>query len=88
MVSLTLDADDVRAAVGSISPESEQGALFIDSPKRVFQGIIRFYGATLRIVRSRHQPITLLVGLGTPGRHDLSVSGSFPRDFSRCRIPA
>jgi multidrug efflux pump len=62
MVSLTL-TPMMCARLLKHKPESEQGAVYKLS-ERAFQAVIRFYGATLRIVL-RAQPVTLLVAAGT-----------------------
>jgi multidrug efflux pump len=62
VVSLTL-TPMMCARLLRHKPESEQG-LFYRLSERVFQGIIAFYGRTLRVVL-RYQPITLLVAIGT-----------------------
>jgi multidrug efflux pump len=62
VVSLTL-TPMMCARLLRHKPESEQG-LFYRLSERVFQGIIAFYGRTLRVVL-RYQPITLLVAIAT-----------------------
>jgi multidrug efflux pump len=62
MVSLTL-TPMMCARLLHHKPENERGWFYRIS-ERMFEGIISFYGATLRVVL-RHQPITLLVGVGT-----------------------
>src|SRR5579871_3219502 len=62
MVSLTL-TPMMCARLLKHKPESEQG-WFYRTSEHVFQAIIRFYGRTLQVVL-RHQPMTLLVAMGT-----------------------
>jgi multidrug efflux pump len=62
MVSLTL-TPMMCARLLKHKPESEQGWLYRMS-ERIFQAIVRFYGRTLEVVL-RHQPMTLLVAVGT-----------------------
>ncbi len=62
IVSLTL-TPTMCALLLRHKPAAQQGALFRAS-ERVWDGIIRFYAATLRIVL-RHRGITLLVAVGT-----------------------
>jgi len=62
MVSLTL-TPMMCARLLRHKPESEQGAIYRLS-ERGFQAVIRFYGATLRVVL-RAQPVTLLVAAAT-----------------------
>jgi multidrug efflux pump len=62
MVSLTL-TPMMCARLLHHKPESERGRLYQMS-ERMFQAIIAFYGRTLQVVL-RHQPVTLLVAVGT-----------------------
>jgi hypothetical protein len=56
-------------------PESEQG-WFYRASERVFNGIIAFYGMTLRWVL-RHRIATLVVAIATTVDTDASVGGSW-----------
>jgi multidrug efflux pump len=62
VVSLTL-TPMMCARLLKHKPESEQGWLYRTS-ERIFEAIVRFYGRTLEVVL-RHQPMTLLVAVGT-----------------------
>jgi multidrug efflux pump len=62
MVSLTL-TPMMCARLLHHKPANEQGWLYRMS-ERGFQGVIAFYGRTLQVVL-RHQPMTLLVAVGT-----------------------
>jgi multidrug efflux pump len=62
MVSLTL-TPMMCARLLHHKPENERG-WFYRTSERAFEGIISFYGKTLRIVL-RHQPATLVVAVGT-----------------------
>ena len=66
--------------------ESEQGC-FYRASERAFNAVIEFYGKTLTWVL-RHQAATLLVAGRHAGLHRAALYVIFPRDFSRCRIPA
>jgi multidrug efflux pump len=62
LVSLTL-TPMMCARLLKHKPESERGALYRFS-ERIFEGIIAFYGKTLKVAL-RFQPITLLIAIGT-----------------------
>ncbi len=84
-VSLTL-TPMMAARILKHHPESEQGRLYRWS-EWCFVKTIEEYGKMVRVVL-RHQPLTLLVAVGTLGAHHLPLRSSSPRDSSRCRIPA
>ena len=62
VVSLTL-TPMMAARILRRRPEAERGRMFRWS-ERVFERMIAFYGRTLKVVL-RHQPLTMLVALGT-----------------------
>ena len=84
MVSLTL-TPMMCARLLHHKPADQQGWLYRMS-ERGFEGVIAFYGRTLQVVL-RHQPMTLVVAVGTLAATG-TCSGSSPKDFSRCRIRA
>ncbi len=67
-------------------PEQQEGR-FYRASERVFNKLIAFYGRTLRVVL-RYQTHHPAGRGGHAGAHRRSLHRRFPKDSSRCRIPA
>ena len=79
------DADDVRAAAAAQA--GVRAGPVVSRLRTRVPGDHRFYGKTLRVVL-RASAGHAAGGRRHAGRDHLSVHGSFPRDFSRCRTRA
>jgi hypothetical protein len=84
VVSLTL-TPMMSARILRHQPKEKQGRIY-QASERAFEGMIAFYGRTLKFVL-RYQTITLLVAVPRCCLR-FSFTSSSPKDFSRCRTRA